>query len=86
MSSIDWWIKIYSTKVMDHSRNPQNAGKMEDADSVGKVRNSEDGDLVHIYIKVKDNKIEDNSFQAFGCGAAIAASSMTTVLVDNILF
>ncbi len=74
---------MYSNKVMDHFRNPQNAGKMEVADSVGKVRNSEDGDLVYIYIKVKGDKIEDISFQAFGCGAAIASSSMTTVLAKG---
>ena len=68
---------------MDHFRNPQNAGKMEDADAVGKVRNFEDGDLVYIYIKVRGDKIEDISFQTFGCGAAIASSSMTTVLAKG---
>ncbi len=74
---------MYSTKVMDHFRNPQNVGKMEGADAVGQVRNSEDGDLVYIYIKVRGEKIEDISFQAFGCGAAIASSSMTTVLTKG---
>ncbi len=74
---------MYSTKVMDHFRNPQNAGKMEGADAVGQMRSSEDGDLVYIYLKVRGDKIEDISFQAFGCGAAIASSSMTTVLAKG---
>lgn len=68
---------------MEHFRNPRNAGKIEDADVVGEIRNSIDGDLVYIYIKVKNDIIADISFQAFGCGAAIATSSMTTELAKG---
>jgi nitrogen fixation NifU-like protein len=65
---------------MDHFRNPRNIGRLKDADAVGEVGNPEDGDVVNIFIKVKDDKIVDISFQAFGCAAAIATSSMTTEL------
>ena len=68
---------------MEHFRNPRNAGKMENADAVGKVGNPEDGDTVYIYIKVEDDKIADISFQAFGCAAAIATSSATTELAKG---
>ena len=71
---------MYSEKVMDHFANPRNSGEMEDADGVGTVGNPTCGDLMTIYIKVKDNVIEDISFQTFGCGAAIATSSMITEL------
>ena len=71
---------MYSEKVMDHFANPRNSGEMEDADGVGTVGNPTCGDLMTIYIKVKDNIIEDISFQTFGCGAAIATSSMITEL------
>lgn len=71
---------MYSEKVMDHFANPRNSGEMEDADGVGTVGNPTCGDLMTIYIKVKDDVIEDISFQTFGCGAAIATSSMITEL------
>ena len=71
----------YSEKVMDHFANPRNCRLMEDADGVGTVGNPTCGDLMTIYIKVNDDKvIEDISFQTFGCGAAIATSSMITEL------
>ena len=68
----------YSEKVMDHFANPRNCRKIEDADGVGTVGNPTCGDLMTIYIKVDDDKITDISFQTFGCGAAIATSSMIT--------
>lgn len=74
---------MYSEKLMDHFKNPRNMGEMEDADSVGEVGNPTCGDLMNIYIKVKDNIIEDISFQTFGCGAAIATSSMITELAKG---
>ena len=69
---------MYSEKVMDHFSNPRNVGEIEDADGVGTVGNPVCGDLMTIYIKVKDNIIEDIKFKTFGCGAAIATSSMVT--------
>ncbi len=74
---------MYSDKVMDHFKNPRNMGEMQDADSVGEVGNPTCGDLMYIYIKVKDEKIDDISFQTFGCGAAIATSSMVTELAKG---
>lgn len=69
---------MYSDKVMEHFQNPRNVGEIEDADGVGTVGNPTCGDLMTIYIKVKDEKIEDIKFKTFGCGAAIATSSMVT--------
>ena len=69
---------VYSEKVMDHFTNPRNCRQMEDANGVGTVGNPTCGDLMTIYIKVEDNIIKDISFQTFGCGAAIATSSMIT--------
>lgn len=74
---------IYSDKVMEHFKNPRNMGEMEDADAVGEVGNPTCGDLMYIYIKVKEDKIEDISFQTFGCGAAIATSSMVTEMAKG---
>lgn len=74
---------MYSEKVMDHFRNPRNMGKMKDADAVGEVGNPVCGDLMYIYIKIKDDRIDDISFQTFGCGAAIATSSMITELAKG---
>ena len=78
---------IYSEKVMEHFKNPRNMGEMKDADSVGEVGNPVCGDLMYIYIKVKEvNRqeiIEDISFQTFGCAAAIATSSMVTELAKG---
>lgn len=68
----------YSEKVMDHFANPRNVGEIKDADGIGKVGNPVCGDLMWIYIKVKDNRLEDVKFKTFGCGAAIATSSMIT--------
>ncbi len=69
---------IYSEKVMEHFQNPRNVGTMKDADGVGQVGNPVCGDMMTFYIKVKDNRIEDVKFQTFGCGAAIAVSSMVS--------
>lgn len=69
---------IYSDKVMEHFQNPRNVGVLKDADGVGKVGNPVCGDMMSFYIKVKDNRIEDIKFQTFGCGAAIAVSSMVS--------
>ncbi|HKZ93340.1 MAG TPA: Fe-S cluster assembly scaffold protein NifU [Candidatus Bathyarchaeia archaeon] len=71
---------MYTEKVLDHFRNPRNMGEMPDADGVGTVGNPVCGDLMAIYIRVKDNHIEDIKFKTFGCGAAIATSSMITEL------
>lgn len=69
---------MYSEKVMEHFSNPRNVGVMKDADGVGKVGNPVCGDMMTFYIKVKDNRISDVKFQTFGCGAAIAVSSMVS--------
>jgi len=74
---------LYSEKVMDHFRNPRNVGEIPDADGVGTVGNPVCGDLMTMYIKVKDEKIIDIKFKTFGCGAAIATSSMTTELAKG---
>ena len=74
---------MYSEKVMDHFRNPRNMGEIADADGVGTVGNPVCGDLMTIYIKVKDDRIEDVKFKTFGCGAAIATSSMITELAKG---
>jgi nitrogen fixation NifU-like protein len=74
---------LYSEKVLEHFRKPKNMGEMKDADAVGEVGNPVCGDLMHIYIKVKNEKIDDISFQTFGCGAAIATSSMITELAKG---
>jgi len=73
----------YSDKVMDHFMHPRNVGKIENPDGVGKVGNPVCGDIMVIYIKVKDNIIVDIKFETFGCGAAIATSSMVTELVKG---
>lgn len=69
---------MYNEKVMDHFRNPRNVGEILDADGVGTVGNPADGDVMTIYIKVKGDRLIDVRFKTFGCGAAIATSSMTT--------
>ncbi|MFH1821859.1 MAG: Fe-S cluster assembly scaffold protein NifU [Methanobacteriota archaeon] len=74
---------MYSDKVMDHFKNPRNMGEIPDADGVGTVGNPVCGDLMTIYIKVKDGRIDDVKFKTFGCGAAIATSSMTTELAKG---
>ena len=74
---------LYSEKVMDHFRNPRNLGKMEDADGVGEVGNAKCGDIMKMYIKVKDGIITDVKFNTFGCGSAIATSSMATEMIKG---
>ena len=74
---------LYSEKVMDHFQNPRNVGKMDDADGVGEVGNAKCGDIMRIYIKVKDGIIEDCKFNTFGCGSAIATSSMATEMIKG---
>ena len=74
---------LYSEKVMDHFRNPRNVGEMPDADGIGEVGNAKCGDIMRMYIKVKDGIITDVSFMTFGCGSAIATSSMATELVKG---
>ena len=74
---------LYSEKVMDHFRNPRNLGKMDDADGIGEVGNAKCGDIMKMYIKVKDGIIEDVKFNTFGCGSAIASSSMATELIKG---
>ena len=72
---------VYTEKVMDHFENPRNVGEIESADGVGTVGNAVCGDIMKIYIKVEDDKIVEAKFKTFGCGAAIATSSMTTEMV-----
>ena len=74
---------LYSEKVMDHFQNPRNLGKMEDADGVGEVGNAKCGDIMKIYIKVDDDVISDVKFNTFGCGSAIASSSMATEMIKG---
>ncbi|MDA8336941.1 MAG: Fe-S cluster assembly scaffold protein NifU [Peptococcaceae bacterium] len=74
---------MYSEKVMDHFNNPRNVGMIPDADGVGQVGNPTCGDIMKIYLKIKDNVIEDIKFKTFGCGAAVATSSMVTELVKG---
>jgi nitrogen fixation NifU-like protein len=74
---------MYTERVMEHFKNPHNMGEIPDADGVGTVGNPVCGDLMTIYIKVKDNRLEDIKFKTFGCGAAIATSSMTTDLAKG---
>ena len=71
---------MYSEKVMEHFANPHNVGEIQNADGIGKVGNPQCGDVMWLYIKVKDNIITDIKFKTFGCGAAIATSSMITEL------
>ncbi|MDF1556940.1 MAG: Fe-S cluster assembly scaffold protein NifU [ANME-2 cluster archaeon] len=74
---------MYSKKVMEHFSNPRNVGEIEDADGVGEVGNPVCGDMMTIYIKVDDGKLTDVKFKTFGCGAAIATSSMITELAKG---
>jgi nitrogen fixation NifU-like protein len=74
---------MYSEKVLDHFKHPRNVGEIEDADAEGTVGNPVCGDMMTMYIKVKDDRIEDVKFKTFGCGAAIATSSMTTELAKG---
>lgn len=74
---------MYNQTVMDHFRNPRNVGVIEDANGIGEVGNPLCGDMMTIYIKVKDDRIEDIKFQTFGCGSAIAVSSMLTEIAKG---
>ena len=74
---------LYSEKVMDHFRNPRNVGVIEDADGVGEVGNAVCGDIMKIYLKIEDGIVADVKFETFGCGSAIASSSMATELVKG---
>ena len=74
---------LYSEKVMDHFMNPRNVGKIDDADGVGEVCNAKCGDIMKIYIKVDNNIITDVKFNTFGCGSAIASSSMATEMIKG---
>jgi nitrogen fixation NifU-like protein len=74
---------VYSKKVMDHFMNPRNVGEIENADGVGEVGNPVCGDLMTFYIKVKKNRLEDVKFKTFGCGAAIAVSSMVSEMAKG---
>ena len=74
---------LYSEKVMDHFRNPRNVGVIEDADGVGEVGNPVCGDIMKIYLKIENDIIADVKFETFGCGSAIASSSMATELIKG---
>ena len=74
---------LYSDKVMDHFQHPRNVGKIDDADGIGEVGNAKCGDIMKIYLKIDDDKISDVKFETFGCGSAIASSSMATELIKG---
>lgn len=74
---------LYSEKVMDHFRNPRNVGVIEDANAIGEVGNAKCGDIMKMYLKIKDDIVEDVKFETFGCGSAIASSSMATEMIKG---
>ena len=74
---------LYSEKVMDHFRNPRNVGVIEDANGIGEVGNAKCGDIMKMYLKIEDNVVKDVKFETFGCGSAIASSSMATELIKG---
>ena len=74
---------LYSEKVMDHFRNPRNVGVIEDADGIGEVGNAKCGDIMKMYLKIEDEVIKDVKFETFGCGSAIASSSMATEMIKG---
>ena len=74
---------MYSDKVMDHFTNPRNVGEIENADGVGQVGNAKCGDIMKMYLKIEDGIIVDAKFKTFGCGAAVATSSMATELIKG---
>ncbi len=74
---------LYTETVMDHFTHPRNVGEIPDANGVGEVGNAKCGDIMKMYLKIKDNRIEDAKFETFGCGSAIASSSMATELIKG---
>ena len=74
---------LYTETVMDHFMHPRNVGSIENADGVGEVGNAKCGDIMKIYLKIDDNRIEDVKFETFGCGSAIASSSMATEMIKG---
>ena len=74
---------LYSEKVMDHFRNPRNVGSIENADGIGEVGNAKCGDIMKIYLKIDEDVVSDVKFETFGCGSAIASSSMATELIKG---
>ena len=74
---------LYTDTVMDHFMNPRNVGEIPDADGIGEVGNAKCGDIMKMYLKIKDNVIEDAKFETFGCGSAIASSSMATEMIKG---
>jgi len=74
---------LYSEKVMDHFRNPRNVGVIEDADGVGEVGNAKCGDIMKMYLKIENDIVKDVKFETFGCGSAIASSSMATEMIKG---
>ncbi len=74
---------LYSEKVMDHFRNPRNVGVLEDANGIGEVGNAKCGDIMKMYLKIEDDIVKDVKFETFGCGRAIASSSMATELIKG---
>ena len=74
---------LYSDKVLEHFANPHNVGEIENADGIGEVGNAKCGDIMKMYLKIKDGVIEDAKFKTFGCGAAIATSSMATDMIKG---
>ncbi|MBQ1301937.1 MAG: Fe-S cluster assembly scaffold protein NifU [Firmicutes bacterium] len=74
---------LYSNKVMEHFRNPRNVGIIEDANGIGEVGNAVCGDIMKMYLKIEDDIVQDVKFETFGCGSAIASSSMATELIKG---
>ena len=74
---------LYSEKVMDHFQHPRNVGVIEDANGIGEVGNAKCGDIMKIYLKIEDDIIKDVKFETFGCGSAIASSSMATEMIEG---
>ena len=74
---------VYSEKVIDHFANPRNVGEIENADGIGEVGNSKCGDIMKMYMKIENDTIQDVKFETFGCGSAIASSSMATELIKG---